>query len=128
MTGDDDTVRQELLALERQGWDSLCAGEGAGYYGHLMTPEAVMVLAHGFVLDRDAVIASLDDAPPWREYAISDERVVTVDETTAVLVYTARASRDDGRPPFRALMSTLYTRVDGEWRIGLYQQTPVPEG
>lgn len=128
MATDGIDVRQELLALEREGWDSLCSGDGADFYGRRMTPDAVMVLAHGFALDRDAVIASLDEAPPWHEYAITDERLVAIDDDTAVLVYAGRASRGDGGPPFHALMSTLYTRVDGVWRIGLYQQTPVPPG
>ena len=115
----------ELLTLEHEGWRSLCTGTGADFYGRLMIPGAKMVLAHGFALDREAVIASLDDAPPWQSYEISDEQVVEVDDQTAALVYTGRASRT-GEPEFRALMSSLYTRRDGQWRLALYQQTPVP--
>ncbi|MGX1596129.1 DUF4440 domain-containing protein [Dietzia maris] len=114
----------ELVRLEHQGWASLCDGTGADFYGRLMTPDAVMILAHGLALDREAVIASLDDAPPWQTYDISDERLVEIDENTAALVYTGRASRGDDH--FHALMSTVYTRRDGQWRIALYQQTPVP--
>lgn len=115
----------ELLELEHQGWSTLCDGSGAEFYGRLMTPEALMVLAHGLALDRQAVVASLNEAPPWQSYDISNERLVEVDEHTAVLVYTARASRgsDD---QFHALMSTVYTRRDGQWWLALYQQTPVP--
>ncbi|AOS63957.1 nuclear transport factor 2 family protein [Actinoalloteichus hymeniacidonis] len=116
----------ELLRLEHAGWESLCAGTGADFYGKLMTSDAVMVLAHGFVLDREAVLASLNDAPPWQTYSISDERLVEVAEDTAILVYTGRASRDDDQPEFHALMSTVYTRRDGRLRIAHYQQTPVP--
>ena len=54
----------DLERLERAGWDALCAGTGSDYYGRLMTEDGVMVLAHGAVLDRDAVAASLDEAPP----------------------------------------------------------------
>lgn len=115
----------ELLELEHQGWSSLCDGSGAGFYGRLMTPEAVMVLAHGLVLDRQAVVASLNEAPPWQSYDISNERLVEVDEHTAVLVYTAHASRGSDEE-FHALMSSVYTRRDGQWRLALYQQTPGP--
>jgi hypothetical protein len=86
-----------------------------------------MVLSHGFVLDRDAVIASLDDAPPWRNYEISGDRLIEVSEDTAILVYTGRASRGEGAPAFHALMSSVYTRRDGQWRLTLYQQTSVPD-
>lgn len=84
-----------------------------------------MVLAHGFVLDRPAVIASLDDAPAWERYAIADELLIEIDDDSAVLVYTGRASRAD-EPEFQALMSSVYTRRDGQWRLTLHQQTPVP--
>ena len=115
----------ELLELEHQGWSSLCDGTGADFYGRLMTPDAVMVLAHGLAMDREAVIASLNDAPPWQAYDISDERLVEVDADTAALIYTGRASRGS-EDHFHALMSTVYTRCDGQWRLALYQQTPIP--
>lgn len=117
---------EELLQLERQGWDSLCRGTGAGFYGRLMTPAAVMVLAHGMVMDRDAVSASLDDAPPWDRYTITEPRLIEVDAHTALLVYRGSANRGD--VALEALMSSLYTRIDGRWRLVLYQQTPMPEG
>ena len=34
--------------------------------------------------------------------------------------------RAEGEPPFIALMSSVYTRTNGTWRLALYQQTPVP--
>lgn len=115
----------ELMELEHRGWVSLCDGTGAEFYGCLMSPNAVMVLAHGWVLNREAVMASLNDAPPWQSYDISGERLIEVDEQTVALVYEARASRGDD-DQFHALMSTVYTRFMGQWRIALYQQTPVP--
>lgn len=76
------------------------------------------------VLDRDAVLASLNDAPPWDRYTISDERLIELTEHTAALVYTGRASRV-GEAEFHALMSSVYRRHNGEWRLVLYQQTPI---
>lgn len=115
----------ELLELEHRGWSSLCDRTGADFYGRLMTPGGVMVLAHGQVLDREAVVTSLNDAPPWRTYQISDERRVEINDNAVALVYTGRASRGDG-DDFHALMSTVYRRRHGWWRLALYQQTPIP--
>ncbi len=119
-------IYQELTELERAGWDSLCEGTGSEFYGGLMTPDGVMVLAHGFALDREAVVASLRDAPPWSGYTISDERLVRIGVDAAALTYRARAWRDDDGGSFVALMSSVYVRHDGSWRLALYQQTPVP--
>lgn len=55
----------QLMRLERRGWDSLTRSAGGGFYRSLMTPDALMVLVNGMVLDRDTIASSLDDAPPW---------------------------------------------------------------
>ncbi|GAB3633848.1 hypothetical protein GCM10027421_32010 [Microbacterium shaanxiense] len=116
----------ELLDLEHQGWKSLCNSSGADFYGRIMTGDGVMVLAHGQVFDRQAVIDSLNEAPPWRTYDVADERLISLGEDCAILVYTGRAYRDESEPAFSALMSSVYTRHEGVWRLALYQQTPVP--
>lgn len=121
-----DLAVDDLLELEHAGWRSLCDGTGGAFYGSVMTDDAVMVLAHGFVLDKAAVAASLDEAPPWRGYEITDARLVAIGGAAAALVYTGRAWRDDGEPPFVALMSSVYVRVDDAWRLTVYQQTPLP--
>jgi hypothetical protein len=116
----------ELLTIERRGWDSLCDGTGANFYGSLMVNDAVMVLAHGVVMDREAVIASLNDGPPWRTYEISDARIINAGADSTILVYTGVAYREGDSPAFRSLMSSIYVRVDGDWKLVLYQQTPIP--
>lgn len=116
----------ELLDLEHQGWKSLCDGTGADFYGRTMTGDGVMVLAHGQVFDRQTVIDSLSAAPPWRTYDIADERLISLGEDHAILVYTGRAYRDEGEAALVALMSSVYSRSGGTWRLALYQQTPIP--
>ena len=121
----DDLALEALTALERRGWDALCTSEGGTFYGDLMTGDAVMVLVNGAVLDRDAVIASLADAPPWDGYELSDLRHVRTGQDSAALVYRAHATRA-GAAPFEALMTSTYRRVDGRVRLTVYQQTPMP--
>lgn len=91
-----------------------------------MTDDGVMVLAHGQVFDRQAVIDSLNEAPPWRAYDITDERLIALDDDQAIVLYTGRAYREEREPAFVALMSSVYTRQGGDWRLALYQQTPIP--
>lgn len=118
-------MHDELLDLEHRGWTSLCDGTGAEFYGEIMTEDGQMLLAHGQALDRTEVIASLGDAPPWQSYDISDVRAAALSDDAAILTYRGTGFRDEGEP-FRALMSSVYTRRGGEWRLALYQQTPIP--
>lgn len=111
-----------LLAAEKAGWASLMESRGGDFYGALMTPEAVMILADGSILDRDAIIANLNDAPAWDDVNLSDERVVPAGSDAAALVYRARAIRR-GQPAFEALMTSVYCRTGDTVRLSLYQQT-----
>ena len=119
----DQQLLSERLELEQAGWRSLCDSAGDRFYGDLMTDDAVMVLANGAVMDRDAVTAALGQAPPWQSFELSHPRVVTAGPDAAVLVYIGTARHDGAEEPFVGAMSSVYHRgVDG-WRLVLYQQT-----
>ncbi len=68
--------------LERAGWDSLCNQTGSEYYGELMLPNALIVLANGMVMDRDVVVSALSESPPLRAYDIGDLRLIRWTTTT----------------------------------------------
>ena len=121
-----DELLDTLERIERAGWDALCSGTGGDFYGDLMTTDSAMVLAHGAVLTRSDVVASLRNAPAWDGYDLRDVRLVTTGQEGAALVYRARARRE-GEADFVAAMSSVYVRVDGRWRLALYTQTPLPD-
>lgn len=113
---------ESLIALEHQGWEALCNQQGGTFYGDLMTEDAVMVLVNGAVLGRDEIAGSLNQAPPWDTYEISEPRLVNAGSDSAILIYKARARRGDSE--FEALMSSVYVLQDRP-RLALYQQTTV---
>ena len=49
-------------------------------------------------------------------------------DESAVLVYRGTAWRGDDEAAFDAWMTSVYVKVDGEWRLASYQQTPIPQG
>jgi ketosteroid isomerase-like protein len=123
-----DSILDELLAVERAGWRSLCDQTGDDFYGQIMTDDAVMVLANGQVMTREDVIGALGQAPPWASFDLRDARVVESGSDAAALVYVGSATRDEGGEPFVATMSSVYRREGDEWRLVLYQQTPAATG
>ncbi|MGV0810538.1 nuclear transport factor 2 family protein [Mycolicibacterium boenickei] len=116
-------VLDELLKIERAGWDSLCESSGADFYGEVMLPEAVMVLANGMVMDRNTVVSALAQSPPWRAYEISGVHLIAADDDNAALVYMGTAYRDGDEPAFIGAMSSVYHRTAEGWKLALYQQT-----
>lgn len=111
----------EILRLERAGWSALCDGSGSDFYGELMIDDARMVLANGVVMDRAQVVDALADAPTWDSYAIDDPTVIDLHDGAVALVYTGTGERGDQR--FVGVMTSVYVRADGRWRLALYQQT-----
>lgn len=122
---DDEDLQNTLIQIERSGWDSLCDSTGDTFYGQIMTDDAVMGLANGAVMDRDAV--SLGQAAPWRKFEISEARRVHTGTDCATLVYVGTAYRDEEEPAFLGAMSSVYLREGDDWRLALYQQTPIPD-
>lgn len=124
MTDSQNTL-DALLELEHAGWTSLSDGTGDEFYGKVMTDGALMVLANGIVMDRDTVVASLGESPPWTRYEIADPKLVTIDSDTAALVYRGTGYREGADEPFVGAMSSVYTRSTTGWKLALYQQTAV---
>lgn len=120
-----ETLLPTLLDVEHAGWRALCEQRGGAFYGNLMTPEGLMILVDGSILDREAVVASLDGAPPWDDYRLDAPRPVDLGRDVAALVYRAEAVRA-GQEPFRAQMASTYRVQGGVPRLVLYQQTATP--
>lgn len=119
------SAQDDLIDLERDAWKALStSGEAAAdFYGRVLADDVLMLLPGGMVIDdRGAVIDSMGGAP-WDSFELSDERVLTLGEDSAVVAYRATASR--GGTEYTALFASTYVRVGGAWRLALHQQTPI---
>lgn len=117
---------KELIDLESAGWDALCDGTGADFFGGLMTDDGLMVLANGTVMNRHDVVAALKESPAWASYSIDEPSVIRAGDDSAALVYVGTGFRD-GEAPFVAVMTSVYARHGGEWRLAVFQQTTRPD-
>ncbi|MFP3882071.1 MAG: DUF4440 domain-containing protein [Actinomycetota bacterium] len=112
-------MTDELLELERGFWNA--AGDG-DYYGEHMAANGLCVLPVG-VLDKASTVEAISSADPWDDFEFSDVRIVDLGDDEAALCYRAEASRAGDK--YVALISTVYTRLSGEWKLTLHQQTPI---
>lgn len=117
-------MTEELQALERRGWDALCGPNGAAFYDDLMADDGVMVFP-GMILDKAATLRAIAGAAPWQSFELTDVRVVTATPETGIVIYRAAAQRA-GDVAYRAMMSSMYSRYEGRWRLLMHQQTPTP--
>lgn len=112
------------MDLEHQGWQALGVGgdEARAFYDGVLDDGVTMLLPGGLVItDRDEALASMSGAP-WDDYQLDEIAVTTPTPDTGLVTYRARARRGD--TAYTALMSTLYLRRAGGWRLAFHQQTP----
>jgi hypothetical protein len=114
----------ELIELERAGWNALATEGAAGaFYDRVLASKVLMLLPGGMVIDDRAEVVASMAGPPWSSFELSDVRVLPLTPVCAVVAYAATATRDDTE--YRALFNSTYVREGGEWRLALHQQTPL---
>jgi hypothetical protein len=119
------TGQDELVGLERAAWDALSSdGEAAAtFYSEVLADDVLMLLPGGLVIDdRQTVIDSMRGTP-WTSFEMSDERVLELTDSCAVVTYQATAVREGDE--YKALFNSTYVRQGGSWKLVLHQQTPI---
>ncbi len=112
----------ELEALERAGWDALSGTGGAEFYEEHMADDGLMLFP-GMVMDKAAALDAIRGAEPWSSYELEDVRVIAIGDAAGIVTYGASAER--AKRPYSAVMSSVYARRGGSWRLVLHQQSPV---
>ena len=113
----------DLIALERRGWDALSTEGAAGpFYDEVLVAEPLMLLPGGMVLDDRATIVDSMAGAPWDTHDLEEVRVVALGEDAAVVAYGATATRGDTE--VSSLFASTYVRTGGRWRLAVHQQTP----
>ena len=110
----------ELERLERDGWDALSGAGGAAFYERWMADDGLMVFP-GMVMNKETAVDTMRSVAPWSSYELTDVRVVR-SGSAGLVTYGASAVR--GEAPYQATMSSVYVRIQGEWRLLLHQQSP----
>ena len=113
-------MTDRLLELENGFWNA--AGD-AGYYERHMARDGLCVLPVG-MMDKRATLSAVSQAEPWKEFEFTDVHILDLGDDEASISYLADASRTDG-DRYTALISSVYTRRHGEWKLTLHQQTPL---
>lgn len=115
----------QLIQLEKDAWQALStSGEAAtSFYDEVLAEEVMILLPGGVVIDDRAKVVASMSGDPWESFEISDERVLELTDSVAVLAYRVTATRHGQE--YNALLSSTFVREDGAWRMAVHQQTPV---
>lgn len=115
------SLAEELIQVERRGWEALCSDEGVDYYRDHLTDDALMAFPFG-VMERDEALRSMGSAEPWSSFEMEGARVVQLSPDCGVVVYSVTAQRP-GQEPFSAVLSSTFVRQGADWKLAFHQQS-----
>ena len=111
-----------VMELEKGFWGA--AGD-AGFYEEHMDEDGRCLLPVG-ALDKRSTISAIGQAEPWSSFEFHDVTQQTPADGVALITYRATAHRSE-QDEYRALVGSVYRRVDGSWRLLVHQQTPLAD-
>ncbi|MEU4193715.1 nuclear transport factor 2 family protein [Kribbella sp. NPDC026611] len=117
-------IREELLELEGQMWQANREGEG-GFYARNLRDDAVVVSKYG-VMGKAATVAGIQaNRNPFLKTDRSEERVVVVDEHTAIVSYKVDvvALVNGAEVELPSYATSVWNNAAGEWKLVFHQQT-----
>ncbi|WP_091601281.1 nuclear transport factor 2 family protein [Arthrobacter koreensis] len=120
-------MENELVEIETAGWHALSTGPGeaTAFYSNVLSSQPVVLLTNGLrIMDRQQIIESMG-GPPWTAFEILEPREDYLADDVGVLTYKVRADRDG--TPYTALLTSVYARENGEWKLAVHQHTPFEE-
>jgi hypothetical protein len=115
-------IQHDLVDLERRGWEALTSPDGAAFYAEVLSDDAVMVFPDT-VLTRQESLSAIAGAAPWSSFSLEDVRVLPVGTEGGIITYRAVANRG-AESTYDAVMTSVYAKRAGAWRLVLHQQTP----
>jgi hypothetical protein len=122
-TSERKVMTDLLLELEEQGWQALSSPDPVQFCEEWLADDALMIVP-GMVIDRATFLRALAHETPWASHEIEEPQTVQLTDDSAALVYRVTAQRD-GQPKFAGLLTSVYVRRAGRWRLQLHQQTPI---
>lgn len=113
---------QFFLALEEKVWQAQVSGDAAAER-EVLPGDFLGVDVDGFA-DLEAHLAELDDGPITAQYALSEARLLRVDEDAVLLSYRADARAPGAEVEERFYITSLWQRREGRWWNTFSQDTP----
>lgn len=111
--------RKTKKELERRFWL-----EGADFYREHLADEFLMLFPGVGVMLRSEAIQGIEGGQRWTEVRIQDQHSLELGPESRLICYEAKARREDGEE-YSALVSSVYMRRDGSWKLTFHQQSPV---
>jgi ketosteroid isomerase-like protein len=115
------TLKDSALAATQRG--------DAEFYRNYLSEEAIAIVPIGVIGKEQIIRAMSDNKGAFKSKRIEDTKAIVLSPESGVVTYKATFERP-GTPSeeFSMLVTTVYSKIAGDWKGVLYQQTPLSKG
>src|SRR5436190_5110078 len=118
---DRDSVRRELVRLATDIANAAKDGD-ISYLSKIATDDFQLTDVDGKIKTKNQALAEVKEEKMIRSFDITDDKLVSLDDSTAVLTYTLKVYGKNGRSA-RAGTTDTYVKQNGKWMLKSEQQT-----
>jgi hypothetical protein len=91
-----------------------------------LTDDFVEFGGSGRAFDKATILQDLKDEPPRPPSLLSDFKTRDLAPNVILATYKATRRNAAGEPIGQSWRSSIWTHVDGQWKITFHQGTPIP--
>ena len=118
-----EDVKSILLSLKDQALEATKNAD-ATFYENYLHDSAVAIVPIG-VFDKKAIVQQMGSAnSPFKSVGINDTRAIVLTPESCIVTYKATYEKED-KTTFEVFVSTVYAKINGNWKGVFYQQTPI---
>ena len=118
---DRDAVRRELVSLANAIATAAKDGD-VSYLAKIATDDFQLTDVDGKIKTKNQALTEVKEEKAIKSFDITDDKLVSLDDATAVLTYTLKVYGKNGRSA-RAGTTDTFVRQDGKWMLKSEQQT-----
>jgi hypothetical protein len=121
-----ENIEKTLLALKDKALEATKNADG-DFYEHYLDDSAIAIVPFG-VFDKKAIVQQMGSAnSSFNSTHIDDTKAIVLTPDSGLVTYKADFERmQDGKKiPYSVFVTTIYAKIDGEWKGVFYQQTPL---
>jgi Domain of unknown function (DUF4440) len=118
---DRDSVRRDLVRLATDIANAAKDGD-ISYLSKIATDDFQLTDVDGKIKTKNQALAEIKQEKNIRSFDIIDDKLVSLEDSSAVLTYTLKVYAKNGRSA-RAGTTDTYVKQDGKWMLKSEQQT-----
>jgi hypothetical protein len=118
---DRESVRRDLVRLANDVTNAAKDGD-ISYLSKIATDDFRLTDVDGKIKTKNQALAEIKEEKAIKSFDITDDRLVSLDDSTAVLTYTLKVYGKNGRSA-RAGTTDTFVKQDGQWMLKSEQQT-----